>query len=984
MVGRDDELRIVERALNAAREDRGGAVFVVGEGGIGKSRLAAAAADLAFAGQLSMLRGRGSSIAPMVPYRSLTEALMSLHRSGDQIDIGELGPYRPVLARLIPDWGTPSAADDSGSLVVLAEAVLRLVALAGRGRGCLLILDDMQDCDPETLAVVEYLADNLDRQPVLLLGTVRADPCPALELAQSAAQRGSGVLVELHRLGRRDVRRLAGSCLGADACAVPDQVAEHLWVGSEGIPLLAEELLSDMLREGQLVDEGGGWQVTGTLQTKVPVTLTRDLAQRLDKISSGGRELLSAAAVLGRRFPLTVLQAATGVTSRQLLSQLHDDVIGQLVAPDEEIPDWYAFQHPLIAEAMLTLLAPAERARITQQAVAAVEAVYPGLPGEWCQVAASLHLQAGDRPRAGRLFAEAGRRALAQGAASSAVTLLDNALELLADGADAQARAAAFASQLYALAEAGLVERAVASAGELDQVAGLLSPQARAHLHTRLAWALAVAGRSSDGLAQVEIARRLLGPDAAATDTAAIDVVAAHMVLDLPGPDNLAAGEALARRAAEVAGTAELPLVACQAWQLLGALSRSRDPDEATACLERARQIAVQHDLPIEEIHALIRLGNDDALRDGNVARLEQVRRAASQAGAVTARYQAEASIAFYAILRGEFGTARELIDQVLASTMRLRLMETTQYALLLRAVLAGHQGKRREMEAALADLRRWNGDFALHTPRSYGLARAWCALLEENRARALDDLSHALAAEEKSPTVFQLTGRYGLHLLLSVLHGTMDWPQYRELTAAPVSRLRWDRQFALFASAVLLGRSGQPGQAAEAVAEAIAVGAPYATGRHMGLRLVSEAAIADGWGTPVDWLRACEDYFHGCDARAVASACRALIRRAGAPVGQRRRGQSSIPSPLRSVGVTVREYEILRLLTERLSNREIATRLHLSPRTVEAHVASLITKTGQRDRIALGEFGKDPFRTRKTIKELGAELKLPVGDQVF
>ena len=55
--------------------------------------------------------------------------------------------------------------------------------------------------------------------------------------------------------------------------------------------------------------------------------------------------------------------------------------------------------------------------------------------------------------------------------------------------------------------------------------------------------------------------------------------------------------------------------------------------------------------------------------------------------------------------------------------------------------------------------------------------------------------------------------------------------------------------------------------------------------------------------------------------------------------------------------GVTVREYEVLRLLPQRLGNREIAARLHLSPRTVEKHVASLITKTRQPDRIALGEF---------------------------
>jgi hypothetical protein len=135
-------------------------------------------------------------------------------------------------------------------------------------------------------------------------------------------------------------------------------------------------------------------------------------------------------------------------------------------------------------------------------------------------------------------------------------------------------------------------------------------------------------------------------------------------------------------------------------------------------------------------------------------------------------------------------------------------------------------------------------------------------------------------------------------------------------------------------------------------------VSAPYPTGRHLGLRLVSEAAVADGWGTPVDWLRTAEEHFHECDVPPVASACRALMRRAGAIVAQRRAGAGDIPAALRAAGVTVREYEILLLLSRRLSNREIAARLHLSPRTVEKHVASLIMKTSQPDRIALGELG--------------------------
>jgi DNA-binding CsgD family transcriptional regulator len=126
---------------------------------------------------------------------------------------------------------------------------------------------------------------------------------------------------------------------------------------------------------------------------------------------------------------------------------------------------------------------------------------------------------------------------------------------------------------------------------------------------------------------------------------------------------------------------------------------------------------------------------------------------------------------------------------------------------------------------------------------------------------------------------------------------------------------------------------------------------------RHLGLRLVGEAALADGWGTPVEWLRVAESYFHDLDVLPVASACRALLRRAGTRVGQRRYGVAEVPEPLRGTGVTSREFEVLRLLRERLGNREIAEVLHLSQRTVEKHVSNLIAKTGMPNRVALSKF---------------------------
>ncbi|ASW57774.1 AAA family ATPase [Plantactinospora sp. KBS50] len=943
--------------LTRARAGRGGTMFVAGAGGIGKSRLAAAAADAAFAADMCLLRGRGSAVGLAVPFRSLTEALLSLVRSGDPIDVAELGPYRHALGRLIPDWADGPADPGSGSLMVLAEAVLRLTALAGRDRGCLIVLDDLQDAEVETLAVVEYLADNLDRQATMLLCTVRTEPCPALDLAHAAQQRGTATVATLPPLSAADLRELAASCLDCPPEDLPQSLVDRLSSDSAGNPLFAEELLAAIVNSGQLVHEGQTWTLSESVRPSVPDTLVRTVGRRVEQLDPAARDLLSIGAVLGKRFPLGLVQAVSGLDDRTLLNHLHGEVASQLVAPDEQTPGWYAFQHPLFGEAVLQALTPGHRVELAQRAAAAVEAAYPGLPDEWCQVTASLRIQAQEPAAAARHYLEAGRRALAQGAASSAVDLLDRARELLEGDPDQLVHAAVVEALASALAEAGLMERALDLAGRLDEVPDRLDRRRRSALHTRLAWAANVAGRTEDGLNQVALARAALGPQPSDEDTAPIDVVEAHVLLDRPGPENLAIVEAMTRRAAAVAEAVPLPVVACQAWQLLGALTRGRDLAEATACLERARAIAVRHGLPIWEIHALVRLGHDEALRDGGIELLEQTRQAALNCGAVTAGFHAETNLALHLVLRGEFETAAELIDRSLGATMRLKLIETTQLLLLSRAILGAHQGRRREMNDALAEFRRWDGVPDHHAARVYGLARTFCALLEEDRDRALDELDRGRHGGDANVSA-HLGGESGIGPLLRILTTEDRCTGYApDATAQPAGELRWNRQFALLARAVLAGRAGRPAEADTLVGEALRAAAPYAMARHLGLRLAGEAALADGWGDPVPWLRTAEEYFHQLNVVPVASACRALLRKAGAVVNQRRTGAEDLPRELREAGVTVREYEVLCLLVDRLGNREIANRLHLSPRTVEKHVASLIAKTGQANRIVLGEF---------------------------
>jgi DNA-binding CsgD family transcriptional regulator len=177
---------------------------------------------------------------------------------------------------------------------------------------------------------------------------------------------------------------------------------------------------------------------------------------------------------------------------------------------------------------------------------------------------------------------------------------------------------------------------------------------------------------------------------------------------------------------------------------------------------------------------------------------------------------------------------------------------------------------------------------------------------------------------------------------------------------AEPAAALPWNRQFERLGYAVHLGRAGRAAEALDAVEAAQEAARPFLMARRLGLRLVAEAALQDGWGDPVSWLRSAEEHFHTAGVPAVASACRDLLRRAGASIPQRRTGSAAVPAELRSQGLTVREYEVFLLLTTRLGNQEIAERLYISPRTVEKHVASLLAKTGHPHRSALCDYAAE------------------------
>ena len=342
LVGRDDESRRLHAAFEDARHGSGRVVFVAGVAGVGKSRLTRELAARARSAGAPVLVGRASATSLDSPLRPLREALLGLARSGYRPDDRDLEPFRPALARLVPDWGPSEAADTSA--VVLGEGLLRLLEAQSSRRGpALLVLDDLHWADRETLAVVEYLADNIDTHHVLVVGTLRDDDLgPGRESANALVARRTALWLRLDALDARGVETMARSCLGRDD--LPEGLAAALVARSEGIPFLVEELLATAASTGALNSQIGGEPSTDRLRRTVPATVLASVTVRLHALSNARVRLLRTAALLGRHFDWELAALAAGCPTSEAPDHFRSAVLAQLLEVDG---DGYRFRHAL-------------------------------------------------------------------------------------------------------------------------------------------------------------------------------------------------------------------------------------------------------------------------------------------------------------------------------------------------------------------------------------------------------------------------------------------------------------------------------------------------------------------------------------------------------------------------------------------------------------------------------------------------------------
>ena len=286
LVGRDAELEFLTSSLDRADHD-GGLIFLTGEAGVGKSRMARELASIAAARNFTVAAGRAVQASSPVPLRPIVEALTGVERTTGIPDVPALAEYRPALASMLPDWGQEGQRAAEISPLILGEALLRLLTCVG-GKGTLLVLEDLHFADPETLAIVEYLADNLAGEPRAVWGRCATARRPLPWTSSGRCTPAGPPSVIIGRLAPAEVRRMVADCL--DQENVHGQAVQRLLADCDGLPFAVEEMLASAVSSGELVLGDEGWRANEEVTTGVPTSIAESVRHRL--------------AGLGRRKPM--------------------------------------------------------------------------------------------------------------------------------------------------------------------------------------------------------------------------------------------------------------------------------------------------------------------------------------------------------------------------------------------------------------------------------------------------------------------------------------------------------------------------------------------------------------------------------------------------------------------------------------------------------------------------------------------------------
>ena len=412
LIGREAELIWLDGILSRSIESNGQVIGVVGDAGVGKSRLCLEFIERCRARGVAVYEVHCPAHGATVPWLGIRDLLRSylaltdgegvegIRRSVEQqllaLDVG----FRDALPAVLEVLGVsdPAAPDHSpqGVGARLAGFLRRFVRLRSAQEPVVVLLDDAHWIDPASDELVREIVAAVRGTRTLLLANFRPEYRPAWIGGSHYHQ------LALSPLGEEASRELLLDLLGSDGSLgdLPDRVRER----TEGNPFFTEEVVQALVASGSLVGERGAYRLTAPIDIlALPATVQSLLAARIDRLGEPVKHVLQAAAVIGKQFDEPLLGVVSGLGDDDLgaaLADLQEREFLRLVTPSPR-PE-YAFKHPLMRDVAYRSQLSERRARLHIAAATALEKLGAERLGEYAALIAHHWEASGMRFEAAR------------------------------------------------------------------------------------------------------------------------------------------------------------------------------------------------------------------------------------------------------------------------------------------------------------------------------------------------------------------------------------------------------------------------------------------------------------------------------------------------------------------------------------------------------------------------------------------------------
>jgi predicted ATPase/class 3 adenylate cyclase len=442
-VGRDGELEQLRQALDRASSGQGQVVAVVGEPGVGKSRLVWEVTHshrvhgwlVLQAGSVSY--GKATSYLPVIDLlklyfaiedrdgpRAVREKLTGKLVTLDRAQEGSL-PALLALLDVPPDDQQWETLDPPQRRRRTLDAVKRLLLRESQVQPLLVVFEDLHWIDSETQALLDGLVESLPAARLLLLVNYRP------EYQHQWSSRTYYTQLRLDPLPPESAEELLGALLGADAGL--DPLTRVLIARTEGNPFFLEESVRALAETGALLGERGAYRLERPLPTiQVPATVQAVLAARIDRLSPGDKALLQTASVVGKDVPFVLLQAIAEPAEDELHAAIGRLQAAEFLYEAGIFPDLeYTFKHALTHDVAYGSLLQDRRRTLHGQIVEVIERLYPDRQPEHVDRLAHHAFRGEAWGKAVTYLRQAGTKALARSANREALAYFEQALTAL-------------------------------------------------------------------------------------------------------------------------------------------------------------------------------------------------------------------------------------------------------------------------------------------------------------------------------------------------------------------------------------------------------------------------------------------------------------------------------------------------------------------------------------------------------------------------